>query len=200
MKKEGNRMFENYLLETDIINYNNEAIKELIQEFREYSYDSMEYVKRAYEYVRDEIKNSADINNSKKVTCKASDVLRYKEGVNFAKCNLLAALLRGNRIPAGFAYQRVILDDEKRPYLGLHGLNTVYIKKIDRWIRLDARGNKEGINAQFSIDNEMLAFNIREEFGEENLNGNYDTPIIDVVSTLIKCKTVDELWDKMPRG
>ena len=42
----------------------------------------------------------------------------------------------------------------------IHALNTVYIASIDKWIRLDARGNKEGIDAEFSIEDEKLAFHI----------------------------------------
>ncbi len=51
---------------------------------------------------------SADING-KVVTCKASEVLRYKEGICNAKAHLLATILRANGIPSGFCYQRLIL-------------------------------------------------------------------------------------------
>lgn len=99
--------------------------------------------------MRDEIAHSADIM-AQPATFKASDVLKEKHGICFAKSNLLVALLRSQKIPAGFCYQSLILDDEKYPYLVLHGLNSVYIEEINRWIRLDAMGNFNGIDAQFS--------------------------------------------------
>ncbi len=48
----------------------------------------------------------------------------------------------------------------------MHGLNAVFISSLDKWIRLDARGNKNGINAQFSLDNEILAYSPIKEKGE----------------------------------
>ncbi len=41
-------------------------------------------------------------------------------------------------------------------------LPTRYI----RWIRLDARGNKPGVDAQFSLEEERLAFPVRAEMDE----------------------------------
>jgi len=39
---------------------------------------------------------------------------------------------------------------------------------MNKWVRLDARGNKTGVDAQFSIDEEKLAFPINEELGEKD--------------------------------
>ncbi|MCX8129709.1 MAG: hypothetical protein N3I35_06365 [Clostridia bacterium] len=41
----------------------------------------------------------------------------------------------------------------------------VYIKEIDKWIRLDARGNIPVVGAQFSLTEERLAFPVRQELG-----------------------------------
>ena len=46
------------------------------------------------------------------------------------------------------------------------------IEELDKWIRLDARGNKESVHAQFSIDEERLAFPVREEIGEIDYRDN----------------------------
>ncbi len=54
-------------------------------------------------------------------------------------------------------------------------MNTVYIASKDKWIRLDARGNKEGVDAQFSLDEEKLAFHITSE-GEEDYHDNHSYP------------------------
>jgi transglutaminase-like putative cysteine protease len=40
----------------------------------------------------------------------------------------------------------------------LHGLAAVYIEPLDKWIRLDPRGNKPGISAEFSIEYEQIAY------------------------------------------
>ena len=54
-------------------------------------------------------------------------------------------------------------------------MNTVYISSHDKWIRLDARGNKEGVSAEFSTDEEILAFEIRSE-GETDYHDNHSYP------------------------
>ena len=124
-----------------------------------------EKVKVAFEFVRDEISHSWDIQSSR-VTCNASEVMTYKEGICYAKSNLLAALLRSQRIPTGFCYQRLMLFDSPEQGYCIHALNAVYLKSFHKWVRLDARGNKKGVYAQFSIEDEKLAFSIREELGE----------------------------------
>ena len=45
----------------------------------------------------------------------------------------------------------------------VHALNTVYVDDEAGWLRVDARGNKEGVDAQFSLDGERLAFAVRPE-------------------------------------
>ena len=72
--------------------------------------------------------------------------------------NLLAALLRSQQIPTGFCYQRLMLFDTPEKGYCIHALNAVYFTSLNKWVRLDARGNKEGIDAQFSMDKEFLSF------------------------------------------
>lgn len=84
----------------------------------------------------------------------------------------------------GFCYQKLILDDETAPVLIYHGLNGVYIKEYKKWIRLDARGNKEGVNAHFSIDKEQLAFPVRPEKGEKDCFTVYPNPDLKVLEKL----------------
>lgn len=50
-------------------------------------------------------------------------------------------------VPAGISYQRLTLYDKSEDGFCIHALNTVYLREFNKWIRLDARGNKEGINA-----------------------------------------------------
>jgi len=180
-----------------VIDYSNDIIAQLANLLFQKADSEIEYIKAAYEYVRDNISHSADINRDI-ITCTASEVLRAEHGICFAKSHLLAALLRCKSIPTGFCYQKLILDDETAPVLIYHGLNGVYIEEYKKWIRLDARGNKEGVNAQFSIDKEQLAFPIRLEKGEEDGFTVYPNPDMKILEKLRKHKTRTELWNDLP--
>lgn len=186
-----------YLKQDDVINFGNETIIQLADSLYKNADSEIEYVKAAYEFVRDKISHSADINEDI-ITCSASEVLKAKHGICFAKSHLLAALLRCKGIPTGFCYQKLILDDETAPILIYHGLNGVYIKEYSKWIRLDARGNKEGVNAQFSTNEEQLAFPVRSEKGEEDGLIIYPDPDIKILEKLRNNKTRTELWDDLP--
>lgn len=186
-----------YLISDKIIDYDNDMIFKLSREIEKTTKDKIDYIKAAYEYVRDNISHSGDID-SQVVTCAASEVLREGHGICFAKSHLLAALLRSRSIPAGFCYQKLILDDETAPYLILHGLNGVYIDEYQKWIRLDARGNKTGIDAQFSVSTEKLAFEIRSEKGEENIFTVYPYPDKNILKALLFSKTRSQLGENIP--
>ncbi|WP_367006259.1 hypothetical protein ABZ559_10140 [Streptococcus sp. ZY19097] len=98
--------------------------------------------------------------------------------------NLLAALLRLEGIPAGICYQRLTLGDTPDSGYCIHALNAVYLKALDKWIRLDARGNKETVHAEFSLDQEMLAFQIRPEYDEIDYSEVYAEPIKETMQVL----------------
>ena len=164
-----------YLVESKEVNYNNPIIQQKVTNLFTPSHTEIEKVEIAFEFVRDEISHSWDIQ-SKRVTCKASDVLTYKEGICYAKSNLLAALLRSQGIPTGFCYQRLMLFDTPEKGYSIHALNAVYLETLHKWIRLDARGNKAGVDAQFSIDTEQLAFAIQEKFDEKDYPFVYMNP------------------------
>lgn len=186
-----------YLKEDAVIDYKNAAIQKLADALYQKSENELEYIKAAYEFVRDDISHSADINEDE-LTCTASEVLEAGHGICIAQSHLLAALLRCKSIPAGFCYQKLILDDETAPVLIYHGLNGVYLKDYDKWIRLDARGNKEGVNAQFSIETEQLAFSVRPEMGEIDNFIVYADPDVKVLKKMREYKTRTELWDDLP--
>lgn len=189
---------DSYLKATDIIDYENEIIQKLADRLFSKAENKTDYIRVAFEFVRDNIEHSADYNREE-VTLKASEVVVKGHGICFAKSHLLAALLRCKGIPTGFCYQRLILDDETAPYLILHGLNGVYIEELDKWIRLDPRGNKEGVNAQFSLSEEILAFPIRKEKCEEDILIVFDTPDQNVISALEKYKSRKSLWQNLPK-
>ena len=188
---------DEYLKRDDIVDYENVNIIQLADSLWSNADGNVDYIKKAYEFVRDNISHSADINEDL-LTCSASEVLAAGHGICFAKSHLLAALLRCKSIPTGFCYQKLILDDETAPILIYHGLNGVYIKEYKMWIRLDARGNKEGVNAQFSLESEQLAFPIRTEKGEEDGFVIYPDPDIKILEKFKNNKTRTELWDDLP--
>lgn len=188
---------EKYLESSNIIDYTTKSIVDLAEFLFAESKGMMDYIKNAYEYVRDRISHSADVNEDE-VTCNASEVLAAGHGICFAKSHLLAALLRCKGIPCGFCYQKLILDDETAPDLIYHGLNGVYLDAYKKWIRLDARGNKEGVDAQFSIETEQLAFPIRPDKGEKDDFLVYPEPDPEVLRTLRESKTRRVLWENLP--
>ena len=164
---------EKYLYETEYIDYSNPIIQGKVNELRNKALDSIDYIKQAYLFVRDDITHTWDIKKTI-VSKKASDVLRNKTGICWTKSCLLAALLRANGIPAGISYQKLTRadEDDSEGYI-IHALNTVYIGETDSWIRLDARGNKENVHAEFSIVRESLAFTVRPELGEIDYKDNH---------------------------
>jgi transglutaminase-like putative cysteine protease len=142
--------------------------------------DPQEIARACFEFVRDEIKHSWDYKLNP-VTCKASDVLKHGTGYCYAKSHLLAALLRANQIPAGLCYQRLTIANDAPPFC-LHGLNAVFLEPFG-WYRIDARGNKPGVSAQFSPPVEKLAFPLLTE-GEADLPEIHAEPLQAVVDVL----------------
>ncbi|KYG27598.1 transglutaminase-like domain-containing protein [Alkalihalobacillus trypoxylicola] len=160
-----------YLQQDEWVDYRSENIQKLSKQLFSSIESEEAKVEKAFNFVRDEIDHSWDIQG-KIVTCKASDVLDAKEGICYAKSNLLAAVLRSQDIPVGFCYQKLVLFDTPESGYCIHALNAVFLSDIKKWIRLDARGNKEGIDAQFSINEEKLAFPV------QSLKGEIDYPVI----------------------
>ena len=140
-------------------------------------------VRRTFHFVRDDIAHSWDIQ-SRRVTAKASEVLEHGEGICYAKSHLLAALLRRQNILAGVCYQRLTLGDTPDTGYCIHALNTVYLSERQQWIRLDARGNKPGVDAQFSLAAEQLAYAVRPEMSECDYFINYAVPHPKIAATL----------------
>ncbi|AVK83686.1 transglutaminase [Lysinibacillus sp. B2A1] len=174
---------KDYLKELDVVDYRHPLIYQKIGEIFENQSSEIEIVRTAFLLVRDEISHSWDIQSSN-ITCKASEVLTEREGICYAKSNLLAALLRGAGIPTGFCYQRLMLFHTPEEGYCLHALNGVYLSSLNRWIRLDARGNKPGVQAEFSVNEEKLAFSINEKLGEKDYPIIYTEPNKNTMATL----------------
>ncbi len=168
-------LMDEYLSVSKYINWNEENILQKAQEFKQKYNDEISLIKAVYEFVRDDVKHSWDVQDTR-VTKSATEVLEYGVGICWAKSNLLAALLRACGIPAGICYQRLTLGDVPETGFCIHVLNAVYVKSLDRWIRLDARGNKESVCAQFDLEEERLAFLVRTDLGEVDYGIIYANP------------------------
>lgn len=184
-----------FLQENEYVDYNSEIIQKKIAELFSTDMNETEKAKIAYEFVRDEIPHSFDCN-ADIITAKASDVLKYKTGICHAKANLLAALLRSQGIPTGFCFQHItLLNDDSLGYC-VHAYNAVFIE--NKWIKLDARGNKQGINAQFSTNKPILAFPNRKEYDEYFWKGIYASPHMPIMEMLGKAKCLQDIMDNIP--
>jgi transglutaminase-like putative cysteine protease len=185
---------EEYLKVSEIINWQHPGIMVCAKQIA-FRYETPTAVARGcFEWVRDEIFHSVDYKMNP-VTCRASDVLQYKTGYCFAKSHLLAALLRANQIPVGFCYQRLSINDKGAPY-SLHGFNAVYLPEVG-WYRIDARGNKAGINAQFTPPEEQLAYKILSR-GETDFSEIIAEPLQIIVEALQSQNTWDEMLRILP--
>jgi transglutaminase-like putative cysteine protease len=188
-----------YLRCTDILDYDHPTLQQLKHDLAQAGQDGLETARTLYEYVRDNIAHSTDIDAST-VTCTASDVLAAGHGICCSKSHLLAALLRANEIPAGICYQKLRTDeDDPESDLILHCLNAIYLHSLDKWIRVDARGNKANgsnsrVDAQFSTGNEQLAWPVRRELGEGEDLVIYANPWPEVVYALQTSRTRTELY------
>jgi hypothetical protein len=128
------------------------------------------------------------------VSVSASDVMRHGHGICFAKSHLLAAVLRACGIATGLSYQK--LADGERTYL--HALNAVWLRDQRRWIRLDARGNKPGVDAKFSVGIEYLAFPIRLDLGECDFAEIHARALPSTLAALRSSRTTVELARRLP--
>jgi len=183
-----------YLSASTYIDWQSENIQVMALELAKNASSQWELVRNCFEFVRDQIKHSADYQLNP-VTCKASDVLKHNTGFCYAKSHLLAALLRANGVATGLCYQRLTLVNDKPPYF-LHGLNAVYLAGIG-WYRLDPRGNKEGVDAQFCPPLEKLAFALLSP-GEADFPEIWVEPLSVVVDVLNRATSYQQVLNELP--
>ena len=195
MKIESNDL-NDYLRVTEIIDWNNPNILSKAKEIIGGVTDNIKKIKLLFEWVRDEIPHSKDIN-SDIVTCTASEALRAGTGICYAKTHLLAALLRANGIPSGFCYQ-VLQRDPPFEGLVLHGLNGIFVEGYNKWVRVDPRGNTGSCNAQFDIEKEQLAYSMNKGLGEFIYDTVFTDPDTNVIGVLKKFKNRNEMWPYLP--
>jgi transglutaminase-like putative cysteine protease len=181
-----------FLAACDVIDWRCDAVRGLAAQFATRAH-GLALVSQLFAWVRDEVAHTGDAGQGA-ITLRASDVLRERTGLCYAKSHLLAALLRASGIPAGLCYQRLRSDDAGSAFV-LHGLVAVWMPEAQRFVRIDPRGNKPGIDAQFIPGREALAFRV-EHSGEADLPGVFARPLPAVVAAL--CAASD--WRQLDGG
>ena len=187
-------MENSFLARSDVIDWDHPAVMAQARALAVGRDDVTAVAKACFEWVRDEVMHSRDFERNP-VTWRASDVLLHRTGYCYAKSHLLAALWRANRIPAGFCYQRLSVNDAGPPYC-LHGFNAIELPGVG-WYRVDARGNRPGIDAQFTPPVERLAFALQSAEEVEFANVLAE-PLACVVDSLRRCGKWDEALANLP--
>ncbi|HTO51758.1 MAG TPA: transglutaminase family protein [Myxococcota bacterium] len=186
-----------YLEDTITIDWQTPAIVERARALAGGSAQDEAKARACYAFVRDEIAHTADAGGDA-LTCRASEVLEARTGIGFAKSHLLAALLRSLGIPAGFCYQVVRRAPDSSERL-LYGYSGVYLASRARWIELDARGNKPGLDAQFSIAEPRLAVTADPARGEWVYPWIFTRPAPVVVDLLSRNKSLSRIAEHIPQ-
>jgi transglutaminase-like putative cysteine protease len=188
--------FSTYLEDTIVIDWQAPGIMEKARELTADCESEEERVRALFEWVRDEIPHSNDIDTDV-VTCRASSVLKQGTGLCFAKSHLLAALLRARGIPAGFGYQRLKRDPPEQGHV-LHGFVCAYLAKRDRWVVLDARGNSQKVHAEFDVEQPSFAYPPDPEQGERTIEAIFPRPNPVVVDILERSRSLEKALRHLP--
>ncbi|MEU1473722.1 transglutaminase domain-containing protein [Streptomyces sp. NPDC005760] len=175
-----------YLAADEVINHDHPVVRETAARLAREAVDSYAYARLAFEFVRDTIPHSQD-SGDLRVTWRASDVIEQGTGICYAKAHALAALLRAEDIPTALCYQRFDV---------VHGL--VAVRFNGAWHRQDPRGNKPGVDAQFSLDGERLASTPAPESDERDYPVLYAEPHPAVLSALKAAPDGPHLWNTLP--
>ncbi len=166
-----------FLAADDVVQADHPAVRAAAADLRD-DRDDEQFARAAYEFVRDHVQHSFDADDPT-VTVTAAEVLEHRVGLCYAKSHLLAALLRAGGVPSGLCYQRLATAGGGHV---LHGLVAVHLN--GQWHRQDPRGNKPGVDAQFSLDEPRLAFTVDPEAGERDYEPVFATPDPGVLATL----------------
>ncbi len=176
------RDLSDYLASSEIVDFNDAAVGAAARGLSANAPNDVAVARAIFEFVRDDMPHTFDVG-ADEVAGKASEVLKYGHGTCYAKSHLLAAMMRYSGVPTGFCYQKLINEDTPSGYV-LHGLNAAYFQSLNRWIRMDARGNKPGINVPFDIGSDMLAYNIDRSRGEDEDPRIFSEPAESVIKIL----------------
>ncbi|MGA5565460.1 transglutaminase-like domain-containing protein [Streptomyces platensis] len=177
-----------YLAADEVIDHEHPYVRDIAATLSADAPDAYTYAKAAFAFVRDTVPHSQDAGDPR-VTWRASDVLKQRTGICYAKAHALTALLRAKGIPTALCYQKFDV---------VHGLVAVRLPGEDRWVRQDPRGNKPGVDAQFRLDREQLAFTVRPEFNEVDYPVLFAEPHPAVLQCLREAVDRPHLWQTLP--
>lgn len=177
-----------YLAEDEFIQTGHPGVRALARELRSQADGDVPFAQAAFEWVRDRVGHSFDASDPR-VTLAANEVLEHRVGLCYAKSHLLAALLRAEGIPTGLCYQRLVHGAGHV----LHGLVAIHLDGA--WHRQDPRGNKSGVDAQFCLGTEKLAWAADESLGEIDYPQLFRSPAHCVVDTLRGATDILALYD-----
>ncbi|MDD6929254.1 MAG: transglutaminase domain-containing protein [Treponema sp.] len=190
-KKNKNPDFSLYLENTPIVDYSSSEVQAVCAQFEQFRDNQILLAEKAFYFVQNHFPHTSDCKRTE-LSISASDVIKNGHGLCFAKSHLYAAILRNFGIPCGFCYQ--ILCAKEKNHFYPHSLNAVYFKTLNKWIHLDARGNKPGQNAKFSIDKEFLAYTPNPLKKEVMLPMIYTNPFKGAIDCMKKCKDKPEFF------
>jgi len=180
-----------YLAESAVIDFSDPEILALAGKLERINgYES--YAPACFSWVQNEVQHSADCE-SDVVTCNASEVLRERVGICYAKSHLLVALLRARGIPAGFVYQRLALDVPGK--FCLHGLAGIWSN--GSWYRVDPRGGARGAGVRFTppVEHWVYESNARGEWTSSKVLAD---PLPIVVASLRRHRSAKTLLGDLP--
>ncbi|MEU3983581.1 transglutaminase family protein [Streptomyces sp. NPDC026672] len=175
-----------YLAADEAIDHEHPLVRRTAARLAKDAEDSYAYARLAFEFVRDAVTHSQDVGDPR-VTWRASDVLEQGTGICYAKAHALAALLRAEDIPTALCYQRFDV---------VHGL--VAVRFHGAWHRQDPRGNKPGVDAQFSLQGERLAWVPDPASNELDHPVLYARPHPAVLGVLKAAPDRSALWKTLP--
>jgi transglutaminase-like putative cysteine protease len=186
-----------YLEDTITIDWQTPIVTSTARRLLEDSTDPEERIRNLFEFVRDEIDPSEDIE-TKAQTCRASEVLEQGTGLCYAKSHLLASLFRYAGLPTGFCYVRI--ENAACPgKFSLHAFNAVYYASKSIWIYLDARGNNAERQTECRFDRPWsLAYWPDSDKGEQFLPLIYKRPAKRIIDLLERAPSLEAICQNLP--
>lgn len=175
-----------YLIADDVVQSTAPEVVALAERLRSGAADEVAFARAAFAWVRDEIAHAGDAGDPR-FAVTATEVLADGVGWCYAKAHLLAAVLRAGGVPTGLCYQWLTDGDG----FVLHGLVAVHL--AGGWHRQDPRGNKPGVAAEFSLDEERLAWPVDPGLGEVDFPEVHVVPAAGVVAALRRGELAVEL-------
>lgn len=189
-----------YLEDTITIDWQTPAVSERARELLAGRERPEDRVRVLFEFVRDEIDHSFDIDTNE-TPCRASEVLAEGTGLCYAKSHLLAGLLRYAGFPTGFCYARV----NARSGAGaggdfaLHGFNATWWAAGERWIFLDPRGGPPELATECRFEAPWsLAHRPDVEAGESFLPLIYKRPARRIIDLLERAPDLAAVRRNLP--